>query len=212
MIKAIIFDMDGVIIDSEIQYVKNVQTLLKGHGVEIPIEDLYYLGGGPNKYYNENIAKLLNVPLEVATAYYKQFNIDHPTDFKSLLRPEAIELLDYLKAKGYPLALASSGTMERIKMKFDQCQLDGYFDVVVSGTQFTKTKPDPEIFLHTAKLLEIDPQECMVIEDSNMGITAGHSANMCVVALYDPRFKFDTSLATHVITSLDQVKDILVKD
>ena len=87
MIKAVIFDMDGVIVDSEIEYIKNVQKILKGHNVEVALEDLYYIGGGSGKYYNENIAKFLGVTPEVATAYHRQFNIDFPTDFRKLLRP-----------------------------------------------------------------------------------------------------------------------------
>ena len=70
MIKAVIFDMDGVIMDSEIQYIKNVQKILKGHGVDVKLEDLYYIGGGPSKYYNENIAKFLNVSPEIAAIQY----------------------------------------------------------------------------------------------------------------------------------------------
>lgn len=211
MIKAVIFDMDGVILDSEIQYVKNVQKLLKGHGLEVKLEDLYFLGGGPSKYYNENIAKLLNIPLEIATAYYNQFNIDFPTDFAMLLRPEAVELLDYLKDLGYPMAVASSGRLIRTMSKLDQCNLHKYFDVLISGEQFKETKPHPEIFLHTAEKLNVDPEDCMVIEDSTMGITAGYNAGMCVVALRDSRFNFDTSLATHVVDNLLEVKQLITK-
>lgn len=211
MIKAVIFDMDGVIVDSEIEYIKNVQKILKGHKVEVALEDLYYIGGGSGKYYNENIAKFLGVTPEVATAYHRQFNIDFPTDFRKLLRPEAITLLDYLKAEGFPIALASSGALERIQIKLDQCELHGYFDHIVSGTQFPKTKPDPQIFLHTAELLKVKPEECMVIEDSEMGITGGYNAGMCVVALYDPRFKFNTSKATYVVNNLAEIKQLLTE-
>ena len=211
MIKAVIFDMDGVIMDSEIQYIKNVQKILKGHGVDVKLEDLYYIGGGPSKYYNENIAKFLNVSPEIAAAYHTQFNIDFPTDFTKLLRPEAVELLEYLKDLGYPMAVASSGRLIRTMNKLDQCNLHKYFDVVISGEQFKETKPHPEIFLHTAKQLNVDPEDCMVIEDSTMGITAGYNAGMCVVALSDPRFNFDTSLATHVVDNLLEVKQLIHK-
>ena len=63
MIKAVIFDMDGVIVDSEIEYIHNVKKLLKGHGVDVALEDLYYIGGGPATYYQENIAKFITYTL-----------------------------------------------------------------------------------------------------------------------------------------------------
>ena len=209
MIESIIFDMDGVIVDSEIQYIKNVQKILRGHGVDAKLEDLYYIGGGPTKYYNENIAKFLNVSPEIAAAYHSQYNIDFPTDFTKLLRPEAVELLDFLYDLKYPMAIASSGRLTRIMNKLDQCNLHKYFDVIVSGEQFKETKPNPEIFLYTAKQLNVDPSNCMVIEDSTMGITAGYNAGMCVVALRDSRFNFDTSLATYVVDNLLEVKELI---
>ena len=211
MIKAVIFDMDGVIVDSEIEYIHNVKKLLKGHGVDVALEDLYYIGGGPATYYQENIAKFLNVPIETAVAYYKQFNIDFPTDFKAILRPEAVELMQYLKAHAFKLGIASSGTMKRIELKLDMCNIRSYFDEVVSGTSFAKTKPDPEVFLHTAKKLGVKPEECLVIEDSQMGIDGGHNAGMYVVALYDSRFKFNTVNASRVIDNLSEVKAIIEK-
>ncbi|MPM66539.1 Beta-phosphoglucomutase [bioreactor metagenome] len=209
MIKAVIFDMDGVIIDSEIEYIKNVRTLLHGHGVDVPLEELYYIGGGSGKFYHENIAKYLQVSVATAEAYYKQFNIDFPTDFKKLLRPEAVQLIRELKADGFKLGLASSGTLERIKTKFDQCQLHDCFDTVVSGTQFKQTKPHPEIFLYTAQQLMVAPNECLVIEDSEMGINGGANAGMFVVALADPRFKFNTKRASKVVRNLREVSALI---
>lgn len=211
MIKAVIFDMDGVIVDSEIEYIRNVRKILKEHGVTVALDDLYYIGGGPFTYYCENIAKFLNVSVELAGEYYKQFIIDNPTDFKAILRPEAVELMKYLKAQGFKIGLASSGTIKRIDLKLDICGIRGYFDEVVSGQIFAKTKPNPEIFLYTAEKLGVSPQECLVIEDSQMGIDGGHNAGMFVVALYDARFKFNTSNASQVVSNLCEVKGIIEK-
>ncbi|MDL2248131.1 HAD-IA family hydrolase [Tyzzerella sp. OttesenSCG-928-J15] len=86
-----------------------------------------------------------------------------------------------------------------------------YFEQIISGDMFKETKPHPEIYLHTAKLLGSEPSNCLVIEDSTYGITAGHNAGMTVAAVIDERFSFDRTLADYQINSLSDIISLLDK-
>ena len=88
-------------------------------------------------------------------------------------------------------------------MLFQNHILD-YFELVVTGDQFRKSKPDPEIYHYTASHLGVKEEECFVLEDSTVGITAAHRAGVTVVALRDDRFDFDRSLADGEIKALGE--------
>ena len=89
------------------------------------------------------------------------------------------------------------------------CGLKNYFDYVVSGEEILESKPNPEIYLHTAGTLQCTPSQCLVVEDSTYGIMAGHGASMTVAALIDDRFHFDRTLADYSMYELSEVLAIL---
>ena len=84
-----------------------------------------------------------------------------------------------------------------------------WFDLVVSGRQFKRSKPDPEIYHYTANTLKVSEAECFVIEDSEVGIEAGKAAGMTVAALRDDRFGFDQGKADYLMESLIEILDYL---
>ena len=107
------------------------------------------------------------------------------------------------------MALASSTQMDIIERVLRVNKIEEYFQVVVSGTQFKRSKPDPEIYHYTARQLGVKEEECLVVEDSTFGVTAASRAGMTVVAVIDDRFDFDQSLADYRIHNLLQVLEIL---
>ena len=97
--------------------------------------------------------------------------------------PGLIDFLDDLKANNIKCAVGSSGPKDNVEFVLDSCKIKEYFEGVANGDMVTKCKPDPEVFLLAAKLIEMNPEECVVIEDSFAGMQAARAANMKIVAL-----------------------------
>ncbi len=131
-------------------------------------------------------------------------------DYRAIFRSEVTEVLRLLKEKGYLVALASSTQMDIIMRVLNENQIASYFDIIVSGSQFRQSKPNPEIYFYTAGQLGVTPEECLVIEDSTLGITAASRAGMIIAALIDDRFGFDRSLAHYEIRNLDEIPGLPV--
>ncbi|MFQ5872839.1 MAG: HAD family hydrolase, partial [Dehalococcoidia bacterium] len=119
--------------------------------------------------------------------------------------PGVHELLDGMKARGLRLGLASSSQGNWVEAVLTTLGIQDRFDVVVSGEMVTKGKPDPEIFLTTARRLAVESARCLVIEDSPHGIRAGKRAGMRVMAVVTPLTRdLDLSEADQVVDSLEQ--------
>lgn len=212
MIKAVIFDMDGVIIDSEMGYLELLYGFIKTKNPKAKIEQLYSTVGKTAKDTWSIVEKVTDngQSWEEIRAEYKALNTYAGIDYTKIFRREIIEILNKLRAKGYKLAVASSTSLPLVERILTVNEIIGYFDVIVSGNMFKRSKPDPEIYHYTAKTLGVKEEECFVLEDSTVGITAAHSAGMTVAALIDDRFGFDRSLADLEVESLEGIMTYLV--
>ena len=126
--------------------------------------------------------------------------------------PGSVELIRKLKADRIPMALASSSNVTDIEGDLEAIGITGVFDAVISGEHCEKGKPDPEIFLKAAAALEIAPEKCVVIEDSESGVQAAKAAGMGCIGYANPdAIKQDLHMADEVITDFAQlsVQDIL---
>ena len=123
---------------------------------------------------------------------------------------EIKEIVD-LKENGYRLAVASATKLPLVIRVLTENGIVDYFDQVVSGNMFERGKPDPEIYFYTAGKLGVKPEECLVVEDSTIGITAASRAGMKIAAVIDDRFGFDRSLADFEIENLGEVLECLKK-
>ncbi len=211
MIRAVIFDMDGVLIDSEIVYLRHQKKKLEKTYPWIQESDLYPLVGMDNNedkfFMADLLGKDVNDPafLQELKELFSGVEVSYP----EIMRPAVPSLLKTLKEKGFMIALASSSHLKNIKEVIASCDIEKYFDCIVSGEQFLHSKPDPEIYFHVMNQLKVQPEECLIIEDSTYGVTAAHRAGACVIALKDDRFNFDQSLAEHHIDSLEGVLEYL---
>lgn len=208
MIKAVIFDMDGVIIDSEGVYLEYQLEFAKKKNPNVKLEDLYPMVGATKQECWEVVERVVSngQTWEELRTEFRQRDIYSEIDYRSIYRLEVTNTLKQLKEAGFRLALASSTHLELVERVLKENGIRHYFEAVVSGEQFKKSKPDPEIYLYTAGQLKLKPEECLAVEDSTIGITAAHRAGLKIAAVIDTRYGFDQSLADY---KLNQVKEVL---
>ncbi|SEO86617.1 haloacid dehalogenase superfamily, subfamily IA, variant 3 with third motif having DD or ED/haloacid dehalogenase superfamily, subfamily IA, variant 1 with third motif having Dx(3-4)D or Dx(3-4)E [Amphibacillus marinus] len=212
-IKAIIFDMDGVLVDTEpIQFLRQ-QNYLQSLGITIPDEELKKIVGGNKPMTWQIISKYYHKPTN-HQEYFEAFNTyyqDDPIPFETLLNNGVIQILDWLQKSGYRLALASSASPDKIEAILTTCQIKPYFELVISGDMFAMSKPHPEIYQTTAQQLGFEPAQCLAVEDSNYGIESAKRAGMYTVAKKETRFPFSQEHADEMIESLADLKDLLTQ-
>lgn len=209
MMKAPIFDMDGVIIDSEPGSMEQILAFVRSKRPEVTRKELYQIVGRTSRDVWTRIAGVIGWDkdwLATRTEYREVWQPAHPhtVNYHEIFRPAALDILKWAREKGMRTAVASSTAYEKVKTILTQVGVAPYLDVIVSGEQFKESKPNPEIYLKTAQLLGALPKECIAIEDSTVGITAAHRAGVKVIALRDDRFDFDRSLADGEIGALEE--------
>jgi HAD superfamily hydrolase (TIGR01509 family) len=213
MIKAIIFDLDGVIIDSEGQWFQAGKELCADYGHEYTKELYKKAMGGNGPRAIKNAFNLEDSEEEVFKKLVAKF-ISLVEKHGTKEMPGIRSLLDRTK-KNLLLALASSSPRDRIDFFIDKLNLRNYFSVIMSGSQVSNTKPEPDIFLATAEKLEVEPSECIVIEDSPNGTKAAKAAGMKCIALKNP-YASENDLqeagADLIVSNLDEITENVLKD
>lgn len=211
MIKAVIFDMDGVIIDSEMGYTRLVYDFAREKNPEIQIEQLYPIVGTSNQRTWEIVRDVINngQTWEQLREEYREVDVYKKIDYRELFRPEILDVFAYLKSHHYQIALASSTGRRIVDRVLNENEIMPYFDVTICGAEVDRCKPDPLIYCSVAQALGRKCEECLVVEDSTYGVTAGHHAGMTVAAVIDDRFDFDQSLADYHIERVRDVIEVL---
>ncbi len=213
MLKAVIWDMDGVIIDSEMAYFKEMFEFAKSKNPSVKIEDMVGVVGKIRKDSWTIVEKAVNNGQtweELHDEFLPRWpEIYKEVDYKAIFRPEAMTAMEAIKAMGLIQAVASSTEEEHVRYILGLNDVLKYMETVLSGSNLKRSKPDPAIYLKTAEILGVEPSECLVVEDSTAGITAGHRAGMTVAAIVDDRFGFDRSLADYEIKSLDELETLI---
>lgn len=209
MIEAVIFDMDGVIIDSETDYKQIELDMYAEMGLEMSEEDAVKSMGRVTVDWWRELKERFGFeqsPEELAE-YENKLYLDFLfSDEKQKTMMEGVDVfLKTLRDKGYRVAIASSSTVPAINRVLELFNLEDAFDVRVSGDHVAVGKPAPDIFLRAAELLAIEPEKCMVIEDSGSGILAAKRAGMqCTAYLSAPEGQVDYHLADYRISHFDR--------
>ncbi|MFI3314164.1 MAG: HAD family phosphatase [Rikenellaceae bacterium] len=184
MKKAVIFDMDGVLVDNADVHVEAFEMFCKSKNVDISGEKLRsYFGMG-----NEDIFRELwgsDLTIEQINDFAAQKEAIYREIYAHTIKPVEglVEIMKAIKASGAKIAIGSSGITANVQFVIEKCGLSPYIDAIANGDMITKAKPDPEVFLLAARLLDIEPTECVVFEDSFAGVAAARSAGMKVIAL-----------------------------
>lgn len=210
MLKAVLFDMDGLMFDTErltakiwdqlgneFGYGKVSAIMPETMGVRSDLSgEIFYRRFGQNFPYDKFIEKTKIL----STQYVNEHGIP--------LMPGLFQLLEYLKASGLATAVATSTSRKRAMMYLNKAAVIPYFNKIICGDMVEKSKPDPDIYLKTAAALNIEPQECAVLEDSPNGAAAGIAAGMktiMVPGLAEPDEKLRRSLFACVKSLLDVI-------
>lgn len=204
-IRAGIFDMDGVLLDSEPLHHEAVNEILveEGRG-GIPFSEYApYMGTTLEYTWYDLIARYqLPRPFVYYRDRYDSVILDHYRR-SSRTAAGAVWLIGELKARGLPLAVASSSRTEWVETCLQALDLRQYFDEVVTGDMVTHSKPDPEIYLIAASLLKVAPEHCLAFEDAPKGIAAARAAGMYTIAVETAYTRDeDTSAAQVCLRSL----------
>ena len=210
MLKAVLFDMDGVIIDSEPLHHKAYHGMFKEVGISVS-DDLYESFTGQATLYicKQLVLKfnLKQAPKELVAIKRRIFKDLFFNDPELDLITGVLELIKNYHKNGLTLVLASSASMTTINNVFTRFNLDQYFKAKLSGADLKASKPHPEIFLKAAEASGFKPSECMVIEDSTNGVKAAHAAGIFCVGFKSPHSKNqDYALANKVITSFEEIR------
>jgi HAD superfamily hydrolase (TIGR01509 family) len=216
MKKCVIFDMDGVVIDSEPIHVASEKELCASLGLNISRSEHDSFIGTTSTIMWQGIKKSYKlrqaVPELIALerSYYLKY-LKREKDLKPI--EGVVEFIKELRTHDFTLGIASSSPHSQINLILDKFGLKTYFEAVVSGDDVKHGKPHPEIFLKTAGLMDARPDTCIIIEDSHNGVTAAKKAQMKCIGFKNPNSgNQDLSAADKIINSFKELSIHEVED
>jgi len=205
-VQAVIFDMDGVIVDSEPYSMQALIDILRQYGVEPTEDDLHRsYGRRVRDDFVEYFAKYgvttdVNIAIAHKHARYYHLAAGHLRPFAGVMT-----LLKRLSEQGFRLALASSGDRVKVAFGMQALALNGIFETVVTGDDVSHSKPHPEIYLTAAQRVGVSPTACIAIEDAPAGVEAAKRAGMRCIAVTN-------SVAREQLSKADLIVDSLAED
>jgi HAD superfamily hydrolase (TIGR01509 family) len=208
---AVIFDMDGVIVDSEPYSMRALIDVLRQYGIDPTEAEIRRSYGRRIRddfadYFSRyGVTAHLETAIARKEARYYHLAAGHLKPFPGVMR-----LLKRLRARGHGLALASSGDRVKVAFGMQALSLDGTFEAVVCGNDVTRSKPDPEIYLLAAQRLKVPPAACVAIEDAPAGVEAAKRAGMRCIAVANSVAREQLQPADLIVASLaDDLSPVL---
>lgn len=213
MIKAVIFDMDGLMIDSERVTYNGYKKVLGDMGLDITEE-----------FYTTLLGRTIETAKQLfENVYGKDFHLDDviPLVHKYMadlfdnegvpVKKGLVDLLKYLKDNNYKTVVATSSQRKRVDHILNIANISQYFDDSICGDEVTHGKPNPEVFLRACEKAGVSPEEALVLEDSEAGIQAAYSGKIKVICIPDMKYPEEAyaSKTTKILPSLEEVIDYL---
>ena len=213
MIKVIIFDLDGLLINSQPLKFQAYKEAFSKYGEELNIND--WEQWIHKSYAPREWIKLKKLQIDPEELYLEMKEVYEKLVKDELeLKPGANELLNKLYGK-YKLCLASSSRIDSIKLAIDKFNLESKFEKIISDTKLGRPKPYPDVFLEIARLIEVESNECVVIEDSIAGLKAAKAANMKCIVCPDSFIPINISKyagADKLVNTLNEVTLEMIQD
>ena len=203
---AVIFDMDGVLVDSEAVYQYDLMRFFRAQKQRITQREASAFVGCSDAFYYRHMGELWEPKMteEQMRRFYEANYPYGPIDYRSALNPHVRLILQQMKQAGIRTAIASSSSNASIERMLTSNELTPFFDQVISGHELPRSKPDPAIYHEAMRRLDHTPAQCVVIEDSAIGIEAAKRAGMYVIAKRENRFHVDQRQADHIADDLLQ--------
>ncbi len=209
MLKAVIFDMDGLLIDSEAMTFKGYKKLCSDHSYKLEDEfyfqflgtNIDYMRDGFHAHYGQDFP--FDQILEGVHSYIEEIFQNEGVP----LKPGAMNLFNFLKRNSIKIGLATSSARHRVDKILAKAEITSYFDVTVCGDEITHSKPNPEIFLTACQKLGVKPEEAIVLEDSENGIIGASDGKIQCIHVPDLKASSDVikKRATYIAKDLNEV-------
>ncbi len=206
MYKGVIFDMDGVLADTEDFYNKRRDQYLKAMGYYEEDSGYDFTGSNEKALWEILVPQDQELRNEMMIGY-RAYQKLHPVPFDTLSNPDAKPLFTELKKRGFKIGIASSSDMKSIKLLAETAGISGLVDYELSGENCSAHKPSPEIYLRVLESLQLSAEQVLVVEDSPTGILSAKRADLRVLALRPGNGKILDQSGADVI--IDRLLDVL---
>ena len=210
-IRAVVFDLDGLLIDSEVVWNRVRSDVAAEQGVEWTEGDQRAVMGVSTAAWTAYMIDRLG--LELTPEAVQKLVVERMVASygeRVPFKPGAVELVR-LAGEHYPLALASGSVRELIDLVVASPEFANRFQVVISADEVARGKPHPDVFLEAAHRLGVPPEACVCLEDSGHGIDAGKAAGMRIIAVPDPRFMPNEASLGHADVRLDSLTEVTLE-
>ncbi len=209
MIRGVLFDMDGVLVDSEAFICEAAIRMFAELGKSVSSDDFKpFVGTGENRYLG-GVAEKHGISIEITKAKARTYEI-YRQIIKGRLNPlpGALEFVDKCRKKGLRLAIATSADYVKMEANLAEISLPAdSFDATVNGLEVENKKPSPDIYIKAASKLGLKPQECLVVEDAVSGVKAGVAAGCRCLAVTTSFGRSSLSEADWICNSLGDAPD-----
>lgn len=207
MYQAIIFDLDGTLIDSERVSFEEFKTLCAEFGKEFTAAQHTLLMGRSREANNRRFREEFNIPVtdEQMELIHQRIRARMIGSGEAALKPGVRDFLQSLSSAGYRLGVATASAPAYRESILTSCGIIDFFDGFVSGEEVAKPKPAPDIYLAVAQKFGVDPSRCLAVEDGLAGVESGRAAQMDVLGIRDRLFFYDLPGAKRVIDSFTEI-------
>lgn len=214
MIRAVLFDMDGILCDSEAFYMEGTLAWMRRYGYQGTLQEICTIVGTTMEETYRILRDLLGGVLteeEIAAENDRYFREECPLNYAEIMFADVPQMLAKLKDAGYLLACCSSSPRHTVDKALQEMGIRLYFDCVLAAEDIRRNKPFPDVYLKAAEKLGVQPQECVVYEDSRPGTEAGKRAGMFVIARRDERFGQDVSEADMITDNIREMTEAVIR-
>ncbi len=206
-----IFDMDGLLFDTETVWQKMWNLVASERGIKLSDDFKYEITGTSGAYMLQIVRKHFHTDNVEEIVEECSSKVHEETQKNVVMKKGVREILEYLKDRGFLIAVASSSSREQIMHNLQLSGIRNYFDAIVSGAELKHGKPAPDIFLKAAEQIKCKPEDCYVFEDAFNGVRAGNAAGCKTVMIPDLLEPTDEvrGLAVMVAKDLIEARDAI---
>lgn len=209
--QAVLFDFDGVVVRSMEDHYEGWRKALAEYGIDMSPEELYAMEGAGMKELASQFIRKFNLPRDETANIIQKKRKYYEEIKKTELYPNLIDVLHWIQEKALKAGVVTSGNRERVIAALAEFGLTDHFPVIIAAEDVFDPKPSPESYLRAAALLEVEPAECIAIENSPYGITSAKLAGMKCIALTTTLSPTYLKQADVIIRDLEEVLEALKK-